>query len=158
MPKPKDLAAALAAAPLFADVIRSQIAELTSRGMIAEARDLTACVLGNPSDLAPCVGYGAQLLARQAFAAVESSTSKGSKMPYSPALIAAVTRGGAAARRDFTSTARALDNVPASVRDFAGAVQRARMIQDAEKRSRLMKIGAVVVGGLALVYFLRGRK
>jgi hypothetical protein len=77
---------------------------------------------------------------------------------YSPALIAAVTRGGAAARRDFTSTSRALDNVPASVRDFSNAVQRARMIQDAEKRSRMMKIGAVVVGGLALVYFLRGRR
>jgi hypothetical protein len=79
-------------------------------------------------------------------------------VPYSPALIAAVTRGGAAARRDFTATARALDNVPASVRDLAGAVQRARMIQDAEKRSRMMRIGAVVVGGLALVYLLRGRR
>ena len=79
-------------------------------------------------------------------------------MPYSPALIAAVTRGGAAARRDFTSTARALDNVPASVRDFSNAVRRAREVQDAEKKSRVMKIGAVVVGGLALVYFLRGRK
>jgi hypothetical protein len=99
--------------------------------------------------------------ARSAAAAAVSavvSPSGASAVPYSPALIAALSRGGAAARRDFTSTARALDNVPASVRDFAGAVQRARMIQDAEKRSRMMKIGAAVVGGLALVYFLRGRK
>jgi protein-disulfide isomerase len=79
-------------------------------------------------------------------------------VPYSPALIAAVARQGAAARRDFTATRRALDNVPASVRDFSNAVRRAREVQDAEKKSRVMKIGAVVVGGLALVYFLRGRK
>jgi len=99
--------------------------------------------------------------ARSAAAAAVSavvSPAGASAVPYSPALMAALSRGGAAARRDFTSTARALDNVPASVRDFAGAVQRARMIQDAEKRSRMMKIGAIVVGGLALMYFLRGRK
>lgn len=98
--------------------------------------------------------------ARSAAAAAVSavvSPAGAPAVPYSPALIAAVTRGGAAARRDFTATRRALDTVPASVRDFAGAVQRAREIQDAEKRSRLMKLGAAVVGGLALVYFLRRR-
>jgi hypothetical protein len=99
--------------------------------------------------------------ARSAAAAAVSavvSPPGASAVPYSPALIAAVTRQGAAARRDFTATRRALDNVPASVRDFSNAVRRAREVQDAEKRSRVMKIGAVVVGGLALVYFLRGRK
>ena len=99
--------------------------------------------------------------ARNAAAAAVSavvSPAGAPAVPYSPALIAAVARQGAAARRDFTSTARALDNVPASVRDFSNAVRRAREVQDAEKKSRVMKIGAVVVGGLALVYFLRGRK
>jgi hypothetical protein len=99
--------------------------------------------------------------ARNAAAAAVSavvSPAGAPAVPYSPALIAAVARQGAAARRDFTATRRALDNVPASVRDFSNAVRRAREVQDAEKKSRVMKIGAVVVGGLALVYFLRGRK
>jgi hypothetical protein len=100
--------------------------------------------------------------ARSAAAAAVSavvSPAGARTVPVSPALIAALARGGAAARRDFSSTAGALDNVPASVRDFSHAVQRANMIQNAEKRSRMIQIGAVVVGGLALVYFLRrGRR
>jgi hypothetical protein len=115
--------------------------------------------------------------ARSAAAAAVSavvSPAGAPAVPYSPALIAAVTRGGAAAQARAAAiaalgrsgaaawfdpaTARVLDNVPASVRDFSNAVRRAREVQDAEKRSRVMKIGAAVVGGLALVFFLRGRK
>jgi hypothetical protein len=115
-------------------------------------------VVGNsPPRSFSSVLAAARAAAASAVAAVVSPAGAPAVL-YSPALIAAVTRRGAAARRDFTSTARALDNTPANVRDFSNAVQRARMIQDAEKRSRMMKIGAVVVGGLALVYFLRGRR
>jgi len=114
-------------------------------------------VTGAPPRSFSAVLASVRAAASSAVAAVVSPAGART-VPVSPALIAAVTRGGAAARRDFTATARALDNVPASVRDFSNAVQRARMIQDAEKRSRMMKIGAVVVGGLALVYFLRGRR
>lgn len=155
MASPLDTLTAAASAPVLADVIRSQIAELTRRGMLAEARDLAACAARDPSNLAPCVAYGAQLLARPAFAAVASSTSKGSTMTPTPAALAALSR--AAARPDLTATRAALSRVPASVRDFAAVVARANAIKAAEKRSRLMKIGAVIVGGLALVYFARRR-
>jgi len=76
-------------------------------------------------------------------------------VPVSPALLSALARR---TKPDLTATRDALTRVPASVRDFAAVVARANMIKAAEKRSRLMKIGAAVVGGLALVYFLRRRK
>ena len=156
MANPLDTLTAAASAPVLADVVRSQIAELTRLGMLAEARDLAACAARDALNLAPCVAYGAQLLARAAFSAVAASASKGSTMTPTPAVLAALSR--TTARPDLRATRNALSQVPPSVRDFSAVIVRANMIKAAEKRSRMMKIAAVGVGGLALVYFLRGRK
>ena len=156
-----DARASLAA--LVAEIVRDATARALNpfggTGSRSESQWIERPIFVSPPS--PPASFSALLArARTAAAAAVSavvSPAGAPAVPYSPALIAAVTRGGAAARPDLTATARALDRVPASVRDFSNAVQRARMIQDAEKRSRLMKIGAAVVGGLALVYFLRRR-
>ncbi len=156
-----DARASLAA--LVAEIVRDATARALNpfggTGSRSESQWIERPIFVSPPS--PPASFSALLArARTAAAAAVSavvSPAGAPAVPYSPALIAAVTRGGAAARPDLTATARALDRVPASVRDFSNAVQRARMIQDAEKRSRLMKIGAVVVGGLALVYFARRR-
>jgi hypothetical protein len=103
------------------------------------------------------------LLARArsaAAAAVSAVVSPAGARPerYSPALIAAVTRGGAAARPDLSTTRAALSSVPASVRDFSAIIARARGVIDARKRSRMIQIGAVVVGAVVVGAVVLARK
>jgi hypothetical protein len=76
-------------------------------------------------------------------------------VPVSPALLSALARR---TTPDLTATRAALSRVPASVSNFAEAVRRAREVQDAEKRARLVKWGAVGAAVVLAVVYLRRRK
>jgi hypothetical protein len=111
-------------------------------------------VSGSPPRSFSAVLASVRAAASSAVAAVVSPAGART-VPVSPALLSALARR---TMPDLTATRAALSRVPASVSNFAEAVRRAREVQDAEKRARIVKWGAVGAAVVLAVVYLRRRK